>query len=116
MMRMRLENQGSRRFRALQFACLHERRRPDSNRGIKVLQTSALPLGYGAAVLVASSVPAQEGNSKDHEGENSTLTARLNGGKVYHRVSLVLVVCYDPNRKSLKEHHHVNKPGSTRRD
>ncbi len=27
---------------------LHERRRPDSNRGIKALQASALPLGYGA--------------------------------------------------------------------
>ena len=25
-----------------------ERRRPDSNRGIKALQASALPLGYGA--------------------------------------------------------------------
>ena len=25
-----------------------KRRHPDSNRGIKVLQTSALPLGYGA--------------------------------------------------------------------
>ena len=25
------------------------RRHPDLNRGIKVLQTSALPLGYGAA-------------------------------------------------------------------
>ena len=27
---------------------LHWRRRPESDRGIKVLQTSALPLGYGA--------------------------------------------------------------------
>ena len=35
-----------------------ERRRPDSNRGIKVLQTSALPLGYGAAVQVVSRIPA----------------------------------------------------------
>ena len=25
-----------------------KRRRPDSNRGMEVLQTSALPLGYGA--------------------------------------------------------------------
>ena len=28
-----------------------ERRRADSNRRIEVLQTSALPLGYGAALL-----------------------------------------------------------------
>ncbi len=74
MKRSRLEYKGSRRFHALQFACLRERRRPDSNRGIKVLQTSALPLGYGAAVQVASRAPAQYGSSTDREGESSTLT------------------------------------------
>ena len=29
---------------------LFKRRHPDLNRGIKVLQTSALPLGYGAKI------------------------------------------------------------------
>jgi len=46
-------------------ASVGERRRPDSNRGIKVLQTSALPLGYGAAVWVASRIPGHCGNSTD---------------------------------------------------
>lgn len=31
--------------------CEHGRRHPESDRGIKVLQTSALPLGYGAIPL-----------------------------------------------------------------
>jgi hypothetical protein len=31
------------------FCEKYKRRRPDSNRGMEVLQTSALPLGYGAA-------------------------------------------------------------------
>ncbi len=63
---------------------VRKRRRPDSNRGIKVLQTSALPLGYGAAVQVASTIPRHCGNStdQDQEGENSTLTLWPGGGKV----------------------------------
>ena len=35
-------------FRCLQTLCFLWRRHPDSNRGIAVLQTAALPLGYAA--------------------------------------------------------------------
>ena len=34
-------------------SCIDSRRRADSNRGIKVLQTSPLPLGYGAKKRIA---------------------------------------------------------------
>src|SRR2546425_5505782 len=35
-------------------ACSTERRRSESNRRIEVLQTSALPLGYGAGEVITS--------------------------------------------------------------
>ncbi len=44
----RLEPNGSNPGGGSMWNYLHERRRPDSNRGIKALQASALPLGYGA--------------------------------------------------------------------
>ena len=44
----RLEPNGSNPGGGSTWDYLHERRRPDSNRGIKALQASALPLGYGA--------------------------------------------------------------------
>ena len=44
----RLEPSGSNTGGGSTRDYLHERRRPDSNRGIKALQASALPLGYGA--------------------------------------------------------------------
>src|SRR5690606_13401020 len=43
------------------------RRHPDSNRGIKVLQTSALPLGYGAARPRLSS-PSHAPRQGDNRG------------------------------------------------
>src|SRR6266702_999891 len=41
--------------------CFFWRRRPDLNRGIKVLQTSALPLGYDAICYPLQPIPARKG-------------------------------------------------------
>jgi hypothetical protein len=65
-----------------------KRRRPDSNRCIEVLQTSALPLGYVALskfIIAVRSGTGKTGLAKNHL---SMLRARHLCGKMVHNSSL----------------------------
>ena len=63
------------------------RRHPDLNRGIKVLQTLALPLGYSAVSAVPCSAKIERKNSADIFGAGNEIRTRdIHLGKVtlYH--------------------------------
>ena len=74
MERKRLEKQGWGRLHALACGYWDEEAPPGFEPGMKVLQTSALPLGYGAAVWVGST--KSRGNNR-----KSTLTSPWHSGK-----------------------------------
>ena len=63
------------------------RRHPDLNRGIKVLQTLALPLGYSAISAALYGADKKNKNSADYLGAGNEIRTRdIHLGKVtlYH--------------------------------